>query len=175
MTNPWGRGIVAGMLAVALAFGAMLPAACERSSGVSTAVTSGVGGGEAGCYNGPPVPLFVVTISAFEGTLPADTSVLVKWSTGEEPIFLLDDPSSWKTREDGSNLVCDVELDAGAPTELESLRCELWTSGATELVVSGGQLPQHEQTLVPLDVPGCDEPVASDVEVVLGDMPDGGM
>ena len=72
------------------------------------------------------------------------------------------------------NLVCDVDVDAGPVTELDSLRCELWTSGATELIVTGGELPMHEQTLVPLDVPGCDEPAASEIEVVLGEPLDGG-
>ena len=173
MTDPWGRGLAGFGVLCALAFGALLPAACDEETS-AVASSSGAGGGDAGCYSGPPAPLFVITISAHAGPLPADTTLAVKWSAGEEPSFSLDDPSSWLSLEDGSNVVCGVDKDAGLPLALDQLRCELWTSGATDLVITAGALPPYQQTLVPLQVPGCDEPVPQEIDVVVGVEPDAG-
>ena len=136
--------------------------------------STGAGGGDAGCYSGPPVALFVLSIRAADGLLPEDTTVTVKWSAGDEPPFILNDQSTWMTLEQGANVVCDVDHDAAAIPEIEELRCELWTSGATEVTVTGGELPPYESTPTPMEQPGCEEPIASEIEIVLDDMPDAG-
>jgi len=120
-----------------------------------------------GCPGGPPQALFTVKVTAVDGSVPIDTSVLVKWSAGQEPLFLLSDPDTWKTLDDESNLVCTVDRDAGPPDDLAELSCELWTSGATELTVAATGYRSHEQTLVPAQVDGCDHPVPSEQAVEL--------
>jgi hypothetical protein len=101
------------------------------------------------------------------GPVPGDTTVRVKWSAGEEPEFILDEPDSWKTLEQGSNLVCDIERDAGPPSDLDELRCELWTSGATEIEITAAGYLTHDETLMPKEIDGCDDPVPSELEVEL--------
>jgi hypothetical protein len=99
--------------------------------------------------------------------VPPDTSLLVTWSTGEEPEFRLDDPSTWKTLEQNTNFVCDVERDAAPPTDLDELVCELWTSGATKVEANASGYLKAEQTFTPAEREGCDGPVPSDITVEL--------
>ncbi len=174
MTYPWGRAWAGVGVLFAMALGALLPAACEKETTTNAVSSSGAGGADAGCYSGPPRPLFVVTMSAAIGSLPPDTTVTVKWSAGQEPDFVLNEPATWLSLEDGSNVVCDVDADAGMPSERMQLRCELWTSGATHVRVSSASLPTHEQTLIPVEVPGCDEPAPQEVDIVLGAVSDAG-
>lgn len=114
---------------------------------------------------GPPEALFTVVVrTADDALLPEDTTVSVRWSAGEEPTFVLDDPNTWKTLDDGVNLVCGVESDRAA---LSELRCELWTSGATEIEVTATGYVDLLETLTPAEKPGCDEPVPSEQELEL--------
>ena len=110
--------------------------------------------------------MFTLLVTASDGPVPVDTTVKVRWSAGEEPSFQLDDPSTWKTLEQGSNLVCSV--DPGAPpTELTTLECALWTSGATEVEISSTGYLTHEQTYAPKFADHCDDPIPSDISVEL--------
>jgi hypothetical protein len=106
--------------------------------------------------------------------------VLVTWSFGEEPEFKLDDPATWRTLEQNSNVVCHVDRDAAPPTDLDELVCELWTSGATNVKVGAtGYLKNGEDgqgdTFQPAEREGCDGPVHSDVKVELLRDPDAGV
>lgn len=126
----------------------------------------GGGGGQGGCPS-EVTAQFTVTLRAKEGALPADTEIRVTWSAGEEPVFALDDPESYKTLEDGSNLVCDVDPNNPAPTDLEELVCHLWTSGPTRVEVAAlGYVPLDE-TLVPEFIEGCDVPIPTNAEIEL--------
>ncbi len=91
----------------------------------------------------------------------------VTWSAGEEPVFVLNDPESWKTLEDGTNVACDIERDAAAPSDLQQLSCEIWTSGATLVEVSGTGYVPYEETLTPEKLDACEDPVPSEVDVEL--------
>ncbi len=127
----------------------------------------GGGSGDGGCPPvGPPEPLFTLHIAAADGPLPTDMSLSVQWSAGEEPVFALDDPESWKTLEDG-HVVCDIDRDAAAPSDLEQLSCELWTSGATLVEISAAGYLPYEETLTPQKLDGCEDPVPSEVDVEL--------
>ncbi|MBW2526672.1 MAG: hypothetical protein JRI23_20990 [Deltaproteobacteria bacterium] len=132
--------------------------------------TSGVGG----CPTGP-VALFEVTVRAADGQVPADTSLLVRWSAGEEPVVNLLDPGSWPSVAEGANVECDIPEDATPPLELDELTCELWTSGATYVEVSAAGYVTLEETLTPLQIDDCDVPVPSDVELELVRDPDAGV
>lgn len=128
--------------------------------------TSTTGQGEGGCPNGTPQALFTVIVrTGDDEPLPPDTTVTVRWSVGEEPSFVLDDPDTWKTLDDGVNLVCDVDPDAGMP--VDEIRCEAWTSGATEVEVTATGYLDLVETLTPEEKEGCDHPVPSEKELVL--------
>lgn len=151
----------AGLWGVALA----LFWACDDGSNSSGQTSTGMGAG--GCPMGLPEALFTLKVRAKDGPLPPDTSVRVKWTAGEEPVFVLSDKDTWKTLDDGSNMQCDVDHDAPVPADLEELRCELWTSSATEIEVTAIGYVSVEQTAQPMEVEGCDEPVPSVVEIEL--------
>jgi hypothetical protein len=128
------------------------------------------GPGEGGCPHGPPEALFTVTIQTDDGApLPSDTTVSVRWSAGEEPAFVLDDPTTWKTLDDGVNAVCEPDAQAG-PVAL--LRCELWTSGATEVAVTATGYLELRETLTPATKEGCEEPIPSETALELDPEPD---
>ncbi len=140
--------------------------ACKGGEGGSASSSSG--SGEGGCPAvGPPEPLFTVRIVAADGPLPADMTLDVRWSAGDEPPFALNDPTTWKTLEDGSNVQCHIDRDGGAPTNLEELSCELWTSGATLVEVAGSGYVAYEETLTPEVLDDCGVPVPSEIEVQL--------
>jgi hypothetical protein len=140
--------------------------ACDGGGGGSS--SSSAGSGDGGCPPiGPPEPLFTIHIVAAAGSLPNDMTLQVTWSAGQEPLFALQDPESWKTLEDGSNVACDIDRDAGSPGDLEQLSCELWTSGATLVEVSGTGFVPFEETLTPEKLDDCEAPVPSDVDVEL--------
>jgi hypothetical protein len=131
----------------------------------------GGGGGEGGCP-AQPKPLYTVTITTPGKPVPPDTTLHVVWSAGEET-FALDNPSTWKTLDDGINVVCAVQRDAGPPTDLDELVCQLWTTGATEVEVTANGYMEHEETLRPLESELCDA-VPADVTVVLQPLADAG-
>jgi hypothetical protein len=81
------------------------------------------------CPMGPQA-MFELTITARGGPVPLSTKVDVSWSAGDEPSFILDEPSTWKTIEQ-ANLICDVDPTQPPPHDLDALVCHLWTTGAT--------------------------------------------
>ena len=149
-----------GLLFGALLAAASAAAACEDTT---PGATPGSGsGGEGGC----PVasnPLYTLTLSAGDEALPDDTTLRVTWSAGEEPEFVLGQPETHLTLEDGSNLACIV----GEGVESGRIVCELWTSGATLVEVEASGYENHSETFTPDEKEGCDAPVPSEVEVVL--------
>jgi hypothetical protein len=146
---------------------------CQDETGPASQTSTGQGMG--GCHSGPPAPLYTVKIHALGGTLPADTALTVKWSAGEEPTFALDDQSTWLTLEDGSNMECDVDPTLPIPTDLAELSCELWINGSVEVAVSASGYAPHVETVLPMEIEGCDQPVPRVVEVELMIAVDAGM
>jgi len=150
----------------------------------SSSSSSSTGGG--GCPMGPPEALFTLRVFTEKGTvLPSDTTVAVRWSAGEEPLYVLDDPSTHKTLEDGSNVVCAAAQgvggaggQGGAVSAAEgggpaALSCELWTSGTTEVTVTATGYPETVETFKPETIDDCEMPVPSEVDLVLTTEPDG--
>lgn len=113
-----------------------------------------------------PEALFTLTITAESGTLPDDTEVVVSWSAGTEPAFVLDDKSTWKTLEE-SNLICDVDLDKPPPKHLATLVCHVWSNGATKVDVTASGFTPFEQTFIPAMSEHCHGPVPTTEEVKL--------
>jgi hypothetical protein len=88
-----------------------------------------------------PQAMFDVTITAEGGPVPRNTTVTVSWSAGQEPVFDLGQPATWKTIEQ-ANIVCDVDSTKPPPVNLPALVCHLWTTGATNVAVGAkGYLP----------------------------------
>jgi len=145
-------------------------ASCEDETQASGsgghAGAGGGGGGDGGCPS-IPLPMFTITITAADGPVPPDTSLAVKWSAGPEPVFSLSDPTTWRTLEDGANVVCDVNPKNPPPTDLSELVCRLWTSGATEVIVSAEHYQGHTETLIPLQSEQCEGPIPRSVAVQL--------
>jgi len=140
--------------------------ACEGRSRPPVGVDGGTGG-EGGCLVHPPEPLFVLDIRAEDGVVPPDTRVTVEWSAGAEPSFVLSDASTWKTLDDGSNLVCVIDRDKPPPEDLASLVCELWASGAVNVLVEAAGYEPHEATLKPDMSEVCGEPMPMEVAILL--------
>ena len=141
-------------------------ATCDKNEGTATNASTGTG--EGGCPpQGPPAPLFTLKVTAMRGPLPEDTTLRVRWSAGDEPEFVLGEPATWMTLDQGSNVVCQVPHDAGPPTDMTELVCELWTSGATEIEIAAKGYVTHNETLTPKTLDECEDPVPSDVEVQL--------
>jgi hypothetical protein len=127
---------------------------------------SGTAGGGGGCPVGPQ-PMFTIAIAAQDGYLPNDTSLLVTWSAGSEPLFELDNPATWGTPEQGGNVVCDLDAAADPPDDLAELRCHLWTSGPTEIEIRAVGYDTHKETLVPMQSEQCEGPVPTEAEIKL--------
>lgn len=158
--------------AVALAVGLSgLWAACD---GDGTTPPGTGGGGAGGCPSGPQ-PLFELRISAKDASVPTDTTVTVSWSAGQEPAFVLSDPTTWKTLDDMVNVVCDVDHGEPPPTDLKELVCHLWTSSTTEVEVRATGWQSYSDTLQPEHSDLCDGPVPKSVAVILEREADGGM
>lgn len=132
------------------------------------------GGGAGGCPSGPQ-PLFELHITAKDAMVPADTTVTVSWSVGQEPAFVLSDPTTWKTLDDMVNVVCDVDRGEPPPTDLPELVCHLWTSSTTEVEVRALGWQTYSDTLQPEHSDRCDGPIPKSVDVVLEREVDGGM
>lgn len=128
---------------------------------------------------GPPEALFMLRVATDDDAmLPDDTTVTVRWSAGEEPAYVLNDPTTHKTLEDGSNVVCArAAMGAGGAGQggvqavggggAWALECELWTSGTTEVSVVATGYPETVETFKPETIDDCEMPVPSDVEVIL--------
>lgn len=142
------------------------PLGCRGPGSPPPNVDGGEGGG-GGCPVRLPEPQFVLEISAEDGPLPADTRVAAEWSAATEPPFVLSDPTTWKTLDDSVNLVCDVDRSKPPPVDLQLLVCELWTSGAVNLLVQGGGYVDHDETLQSVMDEKCNQPMTSRVSIVL--------
>ena len=167
------RGLVAALVSIAAFSAALSLVACEDSGPTGTSAASSGAGGMEGCAVGPQ-PLLTITITAEDGPLPSNTKIVVTWSAGEEPAFVLGDPSTWKTLEDGVNVVCDVHTAKAPPRELEELVCELWTSGATAVEVKAPGYVTYEETFSPAYSEACHGPIPTAVTIELEASPDAG-
>jgi hypothetical protein len=157
---------LAGALGL-LVWGALAFGACGKDPPPDpTGSQSGTAGGGGGCPVGPQ-PSFTLAISAQDGVLPNDTSLEVMWSAGSEPIFKLNEPTTWGTPEQGANVVCDVDPASGPPDDLTELRCHLWTSGPTAIEVKAKGYDTHEETLVPMQSEQCEGPVPTEAAIKL--------
>jgi hypothetical protein len=173
-TTFWARAA----LGFAVATGALSYLACgsEGTTTGSTSSSSGTStgtGGAGGMCPTMPVALFTLHVTSAAGALPADTTVEVMWSAGTEPTFHLDDKSTWKTLSN-ANLVCDVDPEKPAPTDLQELVCHLWTSGATEVQVYAKGYTPYDKTSSPKLSEKCQAPIPSDILVELAPAADGG-
>jgi hypothetical protein len=110
--------------------------------------------------------MLTLSLSATDGDLPPDTSIQVKWSAGTEPLFKLDDASTWQSLDDGGNVICDVAQ--GQPTApRKRLTCQLWTSGATEITASAIGYVRASETFSPDQSERCDGPIPTAVSIEL--------
>ncbi|WP_052376725.1 hypothetical protein [Chondromyces apiculatus] len=153
---------ILGALGMALA---TMAGACDDGGGGEGGGGSGGAGGAGGC----PVELQAllnITIRAEEGNVPPDTTVRVTWSVGEEPVFRLDDTSTWKAL-DESNLVCVVGEAQQPPVDVHELRCQIWTSGPTRVEVSAEGFAAYDQTLTPPMSEACEGPVPLQEDITL--------
>jgi hypothetical protein len=123
-----------------------------------------------GCPADKPRAAFELAISAETGDLPQDLRLEVEWSAGVEPVFLLDDPSTYASL-DSANVVCDVDATLPAPTELPVLRCDLWTPGVTKLTISALDYITYEESLMPQQIDDCAQLATKVVKVTLGREP----
>lgn len=166
---PFAPGRVIPLTAfAALALAALATAAslgaCDGAGGGGA---GGAGmGGAGGCPTGPREAMFTVTVRAAGGAIPADTTVRVAWSAGEEPAFVLNDPTTWKTL-DEANLVCAVDRAKPPPEALEALVCELWTAGVARVELSGTGYDDLEQTLTPVMSEMCEDFIPQQVTIEL--------
>ncbi|WP_434042117.1 MULTISPECIES: hypothetical protein [Sorangium] len=174
---PFAPGRVLPLTALAaLSLAALTTAAavgaCDGAGG-GGAGGAGVGGA-GGCPVGPREAMFTITVRAPGGPVPPDTTVRVAWSAGEEPVFVLDDPTTWKTLEE-ANLVCAVDRAKPPPEALEALVCELWTAGVARVEISGTGYEDLEQTLTPVMSEACEGFIPQKVDIELVPAVDGGI
>lgn len=117
--------------------------------------------------------MLTLSLSATGGDLPLDTTLEVKWSAGTEPLFRLDDASTWRGLDEGGNVICDV--DASQPKAPRAkLTCQLWTSGATEVTVEASNYRRAVETFSPEQSERCDGPIPTAVTIELEPDLDGG-
>lgn len=136
----------------------------------------GGAGGEGACPVLLQGPLFTIEVTAEGGPVPADTTITVDWSAGTEPAFVLEDPTTWKTADDGANFVCDVDPGAPAPENLTTLVCELWTSGPTAVFVEAKGFIPYKETLTPGKSETCEGPMPTVAKIQLTRVvPDAGL
>lgn len=126
----------------------------------------------ADCPSGPEA-LLNLFIRSSVGPVPFDTKVMVSWSAGAEPPFVLSDKKTWMSLVDG-NVICDVDADAPPPKDLAELVCHLWTSGVTHVEVRASGYAPYSQTLKPRMVEACKGPVPTNVGVKLSPVSDAG-
>jgi len=121
-----------------------------------------------------PVAMYNLMIHAAGGPVPLDLTLVVIWSAGAEPPFLLADPSTWGSLDQGANVVCDVDPQGAPPVDLAALSCHLWTSGPTYVAVAAKGYATYAGTLTPHQDPACDAPLPATIEVLLTPLGDGG-
>lgn len=156
--------LLAASLCVGLAAACGPPAPSSSSQGGAGGGATG-GGGTGGCLMMPTPSFALRVLAAAGGPVPPDTTVLVKWSAGEEPEFHLDDKSTWGTLEN-ANIVCDVDPTAPPPTDLAALECSLWTAGPTEVIVSAKGFVPKDRTFSPDPSTDCNpEPTPIEIEI----------
>lgn len=160
------RSLVATLVLVHALAAALGLFACEETAPSGPGGTATGSGGAGGCAIAPQ-PIFTLTLTAEDGPLPPDTKIVVTWSAGEEPPFVLSDKETWKTLEDSVNIVCEVDASKPPPTDLEELVCKLWTSGATRVEVKAMGYMNHDQTFTPAQSEQCDGPVPSAVSIAI--------
>lgn len=151
---------------------AALVACSKPATGGSTSTGTGSGGaGGAGgaCPMGPQA-MFDVTITAQGGDVPQDTTIDVSWSAGQEPRFNLDQPSTWMTI-DQANVICDVDAMKPPPEHLAALVCHLWTTGATNVVVSAKGFTTFEMTYASMFSDHCKALVPTAISIELAPTP----
>ncbi|WP_437996372.1 hypothetical protein WMF26_35605 [Sorangium sp. So ce185] len=153
----------AALAAAALATAASA-GACKAPGGGGDG-GSGMGGAD-GCPMGPRQAMFTIAVRARGAPVPSDTAVHVAWSAAEEPTFVLNDPSTWKTL-DEANVVCAVDRAKPPPDALEELVCELWTAGVTRVEISGTGYQEFAQTLTPVMSDECEDFVPQEVDIEL--------
>jgi hypothetical protein len=124
-------------------------------------------GGGGGCPVLLHGPLFTIEVTAEGGPVPIDTSITVDWSAGTEPTFVLSDKATWKTADDGANVVCDVDPAAPVPQALAALACELWTSGPTAVFVEAKGFVPYKETLTPGKSEACEGPMPTAAKIQL--------
>lgn len=156
------------------ALAATLLCACPDSEPVNQG-----GAGQSNADAGPecpsgPTAMYNLTIHVANSPVPADTTLAVSWSAGDEPPFSLADPQTWGSLDQGANVVCDVDPSAPPPTDLPALVCHLWTSGATYVEVKATGYTAFSSTLTPKIDPACKSAVPRNVDVLLVPLPDGG-
>jgi hypothetical protein len=144
----------------------LMGAACKESSPPPDAGTGGQGGSGGSCPVGP-VAMFTLTVTATDGPVPPDTSITVSWSAGQEPMFVLSDPTTWKTLDDGTNVVCHVDRMQPPPSDLAMLVCDLWTSGPTLVKLDAQGYETHEETFSPEMSEPCGGPVPTEIALEL--------
>ncbi|WP_437478880.1 hypothetical protein WME75_31235 [Sorangium sp. So ce1014] len=162
------------------AFAALAAAALATAASVGACKDPGVGGagggsgmgGADGCPMGPREAMFTITVRAKGAPVPPNTTVHVAWSAAEEPTFVLNDPTTWKTL-DEANLVCAVDRAKPPPDALEALVCELWTAGVTQVEISGTGYEDFEQTLTPVMSEDCEDSVPQEIDIELVPAVDG--
>lgn len=160
--------MIRGFTLLAPACAAALLCACADPTMVTGSGSGGMDPADAGpdCPTGP-VALLILSIHAPSGPVPADTALTVSWSAGTEPTFQLDDPTTWGSLDNGANVICDVNPNLPPPTDLMTLVCHLWTSGATFVTVTAKGYEEWASTLKPVVDPECKGPVPTQVDVAL--------
>jgi hypothetical protein len=144
----------------------LMGAACKDRTPPPGGGTGGQGGSGGSCPVGP-VATFTLAVTAADGPVPPDTSITVSWSAGQEPVFLLSDPTTWKTLDDGTNVVCHLDRTLPPPMDLTLLVCDLWTSGPTLVRVEAQDYATHEETFNPEMSEQCGGPIPTEIAVEL--------
>jgi hypothetical protein len=106
---------------------------------------------------GRPQAAFKVLVTASGAPLPTGTTVHIEYGSGAEEYLLGDPDFSSEVMfceiflRDAGVPVADAATDAGdagaGSVEIEALSCELWTGGATTVIVSASGYPQLEREL----------------------------
>lgn len=148
-------------------------ASCSKlttGGSTSTGTGSGGAGGAGGACPMGPQAMFDVTITAQGGDVPPNTTIDVSWSAGEEPRFSLDEPSTWMTIEQ-ANVICDVDATKPPPEHLAALVCHLWTTGATNVVVSAKGYATFDKTYASMFSDHCKALVPTAISIELEPTP----
>jgi hypothetical protein len=153
----------------ALAMAVLVACTEHAPSGTTSSGTSGTGGAGGACPMGPQA-MFDITITATDGDVPPTTAIDVSWSAGQEPKFSLDQPATWKTI-DQANVICDVDATKPPPEHLHALVCHLWTTGATNVVVTAKGYTTFEKTYASMFSDHCQALIPTAIGIELSPAP----